>query len=62
MKRAVKIEELNGKKVPGVSKEEIERLRGKVVVLNIKIDDVGEGEIAKNLEIIEKGVYGIKFR
>ncbi len=54
MSRAVKISELNGKNI--LSKQEIESLRGKVVVLDT------EGEISKKLGIKEKGIYGIKFR
>ena len=58
--KIVKIAELNGKKV--ASKEETESLRGKIIVLNTNIDGAGESEIVKNLDIKEKGVYGIKFR
>ncbi len=50
-----KIEELDGKKV--AKKEEVEKLRGKVIVLRPE-----ESEIAKHLDIKEKGVYGIRFR
>jgi RNA polymerase subunit RPABC4/transcription elongation factor Spt4 len=55
MEKAKKIQELNGKNV--ITREEAQRLRGKVVVLNPE-----EGEIAKHLEIKEKGVFGINFR
>ena len=58
--KIVKITELDGKKV--ASKEETESLRGKIIVLNTNIDGAGESEIVKNLDIKEKGVYGIKFR
>ncbi len=58
--KIIKIAELDGKKV--ASKEETESLRGKIIILNTKIDEAGESEIAKNLDIKEKGVYGIKFK
>lgn len=38
-------------------KEILEKLKGKVIILNPE-----ESEIARNLEIKEKGVYGIRFR
>ncbi len=37
--------------------KDIEHLRGKIVVLNPE-----KSEIAKNMDIKEKGVYGAKFR
>lgn len=55
MSRAVKIRELDGKNV--IAKGETESLRGRVTVINPE-----ESEIAKNLGIKEKGVYGIKFK
>ena len=55
MEKTGKIEELDGKKV--AKKEEVEKLRGKVIVLRPE-----ESEIAKHLDIKEKGVYGIRFR
>jgi RNA polymerase subunit RPABC4/transcription elongation factor Spt4 len=55
MSRAVKVKSLDGKIL--VKKDEKALLRGVVVVLNPE-----ESEIAKNLEIKEKGVYGMKFK
>ena len=55
MSSAVKIAELDGKKI--LTKAETETLRGKVVILDTK-----ESEVANKLDIKEKGVYGIKFR
>lgn len=40
-----------------IPKEELENLRGKIVILKPE-----ESEIAKNLGINEKGVYGARFR
>ncbi len=40
-----------------VNKEEAESLRGKIVILNPE-----ESEIAKNLGIKGKGVYGARFK
>lgn len=40
-----------------VSKEEFDNLRGKIIILN-----PNESEIAKKLDIKEKGVYGARFR
>ena len=40
-----------------VSKEELENLRGKIIILNPE-----QSEIAKYLGIKEKGVYGARFR
>jgi len=55
MSRAVKTKELEGKQL--VKREELSTLRGTVVVLNPE-----ESEIAKNLGIKEKGVYGMRFK
>lgn len=55
----VKIFEVNEKGISVsrlVSKEEMDNLRGKIVVLN------EESEIAKKLDIKHKGVYGARFR
>jgi len=55
MSRAVKTKDLEGKNL--VKKDEKASLRGTVVVLNPE-----ESEIAKHLEIKEKGVYGMRFK
>lgn len=55
MARAIKVSEVDGKKV--ATKEESEGLRGKLVILNPE-----KSEPAISLGIKEKGVYGIKFR
>jgi len=55
MSRAVKKAELGGKQL--LKKDEKATLRGTVVILNTE-----ESEIAKKLEIKEKGVYGMKFK
>ena len=55
MAKAHKVKELDGKQV--ATKEEIESLRGKIVILNTE-----ESEIAKHLDIKERGVYGVRFR
>jgi len=49
------IEEKGRKAVKGLTKEEASGAKGKVVVFNPE-----ESEVAKNLNITEKGVYGIK--
>lgn len=56
----VKIFELTEKGIGSskiVGKEELENLRGKIVIINPQ-----ESEIAKKLEIKEKGVYGARFK
>ncbi len=53
MARAIKVKELDRKKV--LSKEESGGLRGNIVVLNPE-----NSEIAKHLGITEKGVYSMK--
>ncbi len=56
----VKIFELNEKGIGStrlVPKEELENLRGKIVVLNPE-----QSEIAQKLSIKGKGVYGARFR
>jgi len=56
----VKVFELNESGIGNtklVPKEEFENLRGKIVILNPE-----QSEIAKNLAIKEKGVYGARFR
>ena len=58
--RFVKIFNLNEKGIEDkklVSKDETENLRGKIVVINPE-----QSELAKNLGIKEKGVYGARFR
>jgi len=58
--KIVKIFELNEKGISSsklVPKEELENLRGKIVVINPE-----ESEIAKKLNIKERGVYGARFR
>jgi len=57
MSRAVKVRELGKDESEKLKVEGAEKLRGKVVI--IKPED---SEIAKHLEIKEKGIYGIKFR
>lgn len=52
MPKAYKIAELDGKKVKG---EEISGLKGKIVIF-----DPEKSEVAKSLDIKEKGVYAIK--
>jgi RNA polymerase subunit RPABC4/transcription elongation factor Spt4 len=44
------------KPVKGIPKEVLETLRGRIVIIN------PQSEIAKNLEIKEKGVFGARFR
>lgn len=39
------------------NKETLERLKGKIIILNPE-----QSEIAKNLDVKEKGVYGIRFK
>lgn len=53
MVRAIKVRDLDGKKV--ATKEDSEGLKGNVVVLEPE-----KSEIAKHLKINEKGVYGFK--
>ncbi|MFH1425480.1 MAG: hypothetical protein ABIG28_01980 [archaeon] len=55
MSRAVKVKELDGKNV--ANKEEKAALRSTVVILNEE-----ESEIAKNLQIKEKGFFGMRFK
>ena len=58
--RFVKIFDLNEKGIGSsrlVPKEELENLRGKIVVLNPE-----QSEIAQKLSIKSKGVYGARFR
>ena len=58
--KIVKIFEIGEKGIANnklVPKEELENLRGKIVVINPE-----ESEIAKKLSIKEKGVYGARFR
>ena len=55
MSRAVKVRELDGKQI--AKKDEMAVLRGTVVILNSE-----QSEIAKNLGISEKGVYGMRFK
>ena len=58
--RFVKIFELSESGISStrlVPKEEFENLRGKIVILNPE-----QSEIARNLGIKEKGVYGARFR
>ena len=58
--RFVKIFEITEKGISNtknVSKEELENLKGKIVILKPE-----ESEIAKNIGIKEKGVYGVRFR
>ena len=58
--RFVKIFELNEKGIGStklVQKEELENLRGKIIILKPE-----ESEIAKKLDIKGKGVYGARFR
>lgn len=60
VERFVKIFEITEKGIGSnklVSKEEMENLRGKIAVI-----DPEQSEIAKNLNIKEKGVYGARFR
>ena len=60
MEKVVKIFDVSEKgigKEKRVSKEEAENLRGKIIILNPE-----QSEIAKNLGIKEKGVYGTRFR
>lgn len=60
MEKFVKTFDLNEKGIGNtrlVSKEEAENLRGKIVILKPE-----ESEIAKNLDIKLKGVYGARFR
>jgi RNA polymerase subunit RPABC4/transcription elongation factor Spt4 len=58
--RFVKIFEVGEKSISTtklVSKEDLEKLRGKIIIIN------PEGSlIAEKLEIKEKGVFGAKFR
>ncbi len=53
MARAIKVRDLDGKK--SLSKEESEGLKGNLIVL-----DPEKSEIAKNLNIAEKGAYAMK--
>lgn len=56
----IKIFEVNEKGISNakmIQKDELENLRGKIIVLNPE-----ESEIAKKLGIKEKGVYGSRFR
>ena len=55
MSRAVKIREIDGKQI--AKKDEMASLRGTLVIFRPE-----ESEIAKRLEIKEKGVYGLKFK
>jgi RNA polymerase subunit RPABC4/transcription elongation factor Spt4 len=55
MSRAVKVKELGGKQL--LKKEEMLTLRGTVIIHNPE-----ESIVAKNLEIKEKGVYGMRFK
>jgi RNA polymerase subunit RPABC4/transcription elongation factor Spt4 len=55
MGRAVKTKDLDGKLL--VKRDEMSTLRGTIVVLNPE-----ESEIAKKLEIKEKGVFGMRFK
>ena len=55
MAKVHKVKELDGKQI--ATKEETESLRGKIIILNPE-----ESEIAKRLDIKEKGVYGVKVR
>ncbi len=60
MDKIVKIFDINEKGISGtklVPKDELENLRGKIVVINPE-----ESEIAKKLSIKEKGVYGARFK
>jgi RNA polymerase subunit RPABC4/transcription elongation factor Spt4 len=53
MAGAIKIKDSEGKML--LKKEELTPLRGRLYVLK-----PAESEIAKNLKISEKGVYGVK--
>ncbi len=56
----VKIFELNEKGIELtkiISKEEVDSLRGKIVII-----DPEQSEIGKNLEIKSKGLYGARFK
>lgn len=55
MSKTIKISDLDGKNQ--IKKEDSHSLRGRVFIL-----DVENSEIAKNLEITEKGIYGARFR
>ena len=55
MSRAVKIRQLDGKQV--ASKDEMAVLRSTIIIL-----DSEQSEIAKNLKITEKGIYGMRFK
>lgn len=60
MEKFVKTFELTEKGVGNtrlVSKEEVENLRGKIVIIKPE-----ESEIAKKLDIKTRGVYGARFR
>jgi len=60
MEKVVKMFDVNENGISSekkLSKEESESLRGKMVVLKPE-----DSEIAKNLGIKEKGVYGARFR
>ena len=60
MEKFVKTFELTEKGVGNtrlVSKEEVENLRGKIVIVRPE-----ESEIAKKLDIKTRGVYGARFR
>ena len=57
--RIVKTAEITAEGVSSskVSKEILENLRGKIIIL-----DPEQSEIAKSLGVKEKGVYGARFR
>jgi RNA polymerase subunit RPABC4/transcription elongation factor Spt4 len=55
MSRAVKIRDMDGKQL--VKKDEMATLRSTVIIHNPE-----ESEIAKNLGIMEKGVFGMRFK
>ena len=60
MEKIIKVAELSEKgisPIKEVTKDILERLRGRVLVF-----DSDKSEIAKNLKINEKGVYGIRFK
>ena len=60
MEKFVKIFEISKGGIEGsklISKEELENLRSKIVVLNFE-----ESEIAKKLGINANGVFGARFR
>ena len=59
MERIVKIAEITAEGMGStkVPKDVLENLRGKIVIINPE-----KSEIAKHLDIKEKGVYGARFR